>query len=305
MNKPFTLRPMLGAKLKEGQDLQDLQYPLYASPKIDGIRALVVDGRLYSRTLTLIPNQFVQEFFAGLPEGFDGELAVGEPWHPNLMQRTMSGVMSFEGTPVVNYYVFDTYLYTKRPFWRRLEWLQGQVSTRNFPGVRLVQQTLIHTHEELKEYENTQLRLGYEGVIVRTVTSPYKYGRSTLREGYLVKLKRYQDAEARVVGFEELEINLNDQERDELGYAKRSHHRAGKVPGGVLGALLCVDLETGQPVRLGSGFTAAERKDIWAAREKYVGLCVTYKHFAVTGVKEGRRQPIFKCFRDLRDIGSF
>lgn len=294
------LRPMLAAKIKE--DVDSLPYPLYASPKIDGFRALVVGGKLYSRTLKLIPNTFTQQCFAGLPEGLDGELAVGDICDPNLMQHCMSGLMSYEGTPIVSFNIFDTFSNPSYPYWRRLELIQAWQKRCGITGLEIVEQTLVHTPEVLREYEAHQLRRGFEGVILRTPTSKYKFGRSTLREAYLLKLKRYTDGEAIVVGFEELEHNLNDQDRDERGYAKRSHHQSGKVPGGVLGALLCRDLETGQDVRLGTGFTAAERATIWASRSSYLGLCVTYKHFAVTGVKDGRRQPVFKCFRDFRDV---
>jgi DNA ligase-1 len=298
---------MLGAKLKPEQDLEDLPYPLYASPKIDGIRACTVQGRYLSRTLKEIPNWYIQRSisFFNLPNGLDGELAVGDLCHPNLMQRCMSGVMSQEGNPVFTFNVFDLWTTPARPYWWRYEQLQAIVAKLgDSTHVRLVPQTLVHSSEELRNYENDQLRLGYEGVIVRTPTSRYKYGRSTFREGYLIKLKRYTDAEAIVVGFEELLTNTNPLERDERGYAKRSSHQANLVGSGTLGTLVCRDLATGQEVRLGSGFTARERDDIWAARERYAGLCVTYKHFAVTGVVAGRRQPIFKCFRDLRDVGG-
>ena len=301
MTLPNPLRPMLAAKLTDKQTLEDLPYPLYASPKIDGIRALVHRGRLFSRTMKEIPNAFTQQFFRGLPEGFDGELAVGPAYSPSLMQTTMSGVMAEAGEPRVTFHLFDCFTNPLFPYWRRLELLTGWASSTDSPGVDLLMQTLVHTPQELKDYETIQLRLGYEGVILRTPQSKYKFGRSTFRESYLVKLKRYTDGEAVVVGFEELLRNANELERDERGYAKRSSHQENLVPAGTLGTLLCRDMETQQPVALGSGFTAAERLAIWENRHKYVGLAVTYKHFAVTGVKDARRQPIFKCFRDLRD----
>lgn len=298
-------QPMLGAKLKEDQDLTDLPYPLYASPKIDGIRGVVDRGITLSRTLKEIPNRYTQTLFQHMPTGTDGELAVGELNHPNLMQRTMSGVMAHEGAPTVTFNVFDSWAHPQLPYWRRLELIQTWYNGL-FPAdrvhVSIVPQTLIHTPEELQEYENNQLRRGFEGAIVRTPTSKYKFGRSTLREGYLIKLKRYEDAEARVTGFEELLHNANEAERDERGYAKRSSHQGNLIPAGTLGTLICEDIRTGQVVRLGTGFTAAERAAIWRRPEDYLGLFVTYKHFKVTGVKEGRRQPVFKCFRDLRDI---
>lgn len=305
MSAPL-LRPMLAAKLKPEQDLEDLPYPLYASPKIDAIRGLVGHNQLLSRTVKEIPNIHTQYLFRRLPYGFDGELAVGETTHPNLMQRSMSGLMSVAGEPEVTFNLFDTFAQPALPYWKRLAaieaWYTQWALMPEYLQVRLVKQTLVHSAEELYGYEQTQLRAGYEGVIVRTPTSKYKFGRSTLREGYLIKLKRYSDAEAVVVDFEELLHNENEAELDERGYTKRSSHASGKVAAGTLGTLICRDLNTSQIVRLGTGFTAAERDDIWANRARYVGLCVTYKHFSVTGVVSGRRQPVFKCFRDLRDI---
>src|SRR5437899_138139 len=78
---------------------------------------------------------------------------------------------------------------------------------------------------------------GFEGVMLRKPDGPYKFGRSTVREGYLMKVKRFTQEEAVVVGYEEQETNLNEATKDALGHTKRSSHKAGKRPAGVLGAL--------------------------------------------------------------------
>ena len=53
------MKPMLAALC---EDVTKLRYPVIASPKLDGIRALVIDGQLVSRTLKPIPNRYVQSF---------------------------------------------------------------------------------------------------------------------------------------------------------------------------------------------------------------------------------------------------
>ena len=103
-------RPMLAAKATD-EELQALfkrGHSFLLSPKIDGIRALVVNGQLVSRTLKPIRNYHTQALF-GRPEleGLDGELVVGNPWDKNLMQQTSSGVMSYDGKPPVKFIVFD------------------------------------------------------------------------------------------------------------------------------------------------------------------------------------------------------
>ena len=83
---------------------------MYCSTKLDGIRAVVIDSIVYSRSLKPIRNKYVQHLF-GKEEynGFDGELIVGDVYAKDVFQKTTSGVMSEEGTPNVKFYVFDDF----------------------------------------------------------------------------------------------------------------------------------------------------------------------------------------------------
>ena len=95
-----TFRPMLAATV-DPNDLDALRFPLLASPKLDGVRALVSDdGQLVSRNLKPIPNANVQKAF-GRPEfaGLDGELVCGDPTAPDAFRKTTSAAMSRDGAP--------------------------------------------------------------------------------------------------------------------------------------------------------------------------------------------------------------
>jgi DNA ligase-1 len=148
------------------------------------------------------------------------------------------------------------------------------------------------------------VNLGYEGAIVRDPRAPYKEGRSTVKQGWMLKVKRFADDEAEVIGTVEQMRNDNEATVDELGYTKRSHHKEGKTAAGVLGAL-SVRGTTGQfkgvEFEIGTGFTAEQRRNLWAGREYLIGKLVSYKYFPV-GVKDKPRFPTFKAFRDRRDI---
>src|SRR3546814_1701681 len=102
-------KPMLAGKAPA---LEDLRYPVFSSPKLDGVRAIVRSGRVLSRNLLEIPCPTVQELF-GDPRfnGFDGELIVGSPVAPDAFRRTSSLVMSHDPVdtrlaPIV-FHVFD------------------------------------------------------------------------------------------------------------------------------------------------------------------------------------------------------
>lgn len=297
MTKPF--RPMLATDA----DLSKLRFPLYASPKLDGVRAIVRDGVVYSRSNKPIPNKYVQKCFSRFTH-CDGELIVGKPTAHDVYRQTTSGVMSEKGEPDVYFHVFDHISGGEVHSWRdryrtaenTLEAYDPDYST----GADMLEHVLIASIAELERYENKCLTEGYEGLILRDPNAPYKQGRSTVNEGYLLKLKRFQDAEAVVIGFEERMENLNAANVSELGYTKRSSHKAGKSGRGDLGALVCRTAD-GVEFNIGTGFTDADRASIWERRDQFLGLLAKYKFFPV-GQKEAPRHPVFLGWRDGRDM---
>ena len=297
-------RPMLAAKATD-EELQALfkrGHSFLLSPKIDGIRALVVNGQLVSRTLKPIRNYYTQALF-GRPEleGLDGELVVGNPWDKNLMQQTSSGVMSYDGKPDVTFYVFD-YWNKSFGFRDRLEQVKAFNIQKGWVNIKYVNHTIAHNYDYLLRMEEEYLSQGYEGVMLRHPNGPYKQNRSTLREAYLVKVKRFSDGEAIVTGSEPLYRNLNAATLDERGYTKRSHSKDGKVADDLLGNLLVRDLSSGAEFSIGSGFTEAQRIQLWEERNSLHGRIVKYKSFKNAGVKDAPRHPIFLGFRHEDDM---
>lgn len=295
-------RVMLAVKAKK---FEDLNYPLLASPKIDGVRATNKHGVLVSRTMTAIPNKEVQRIFGG-PEyhGLDGELVVGAPNHPNCMQTTLSGVMTRDGEPDVWWYIFDGWD-VDRPYYDRARRVKERLASVRSPRVLWLPQTLIHNPKDLYAYEEDRLNQGYEGVILRAPHGPYKQNRSTLKEGLMLKVKRFEDSEAEILGAYEQMKNNNEATVDARGYTKRSTHAANKEASGVLGGFNVRDVYSGVEFEIGSGFTLEQRKNLWASWLKYPqhvkGKIVKYKHFPI-GVVDKPRHPIFLGFRDKRDM---
>ena len=293
------MKPMLAATVESVEQL-DGRYPFLASPKLDGVRALVYKGKLVSRNLKLIPNAFVQRELPYVRlEGFDGELIVGNPWDKDCFRNTTSGVMSEDGSPNFSYWVFDRTIDFN--YGGRLTQLKDMLKREKHKRLKLVPQIIVNDAFQLYEYEQLMLDKGFEGVMLRKAESPYKFGRSTLKEGHLLKLKRFMDSEAVVVGFEELMHNENEKTLESGGKAKRSSHKAGMVPMNTLGTLLVRDIKSGVEFGIGSGFTAAQRDDIWKSRNTFKGKIVKYKYFP-TGSKDKPRFPVFLGVRDVRDM---
>jgi DNA ligase-1 len=299
-------KPMLSGKL----DWAKLRYPVLVSPKIDGIRCVVKGGEPMSRTWKVLPNHWLQEYVAKYPvlEHMDGEIVVGRPTDKNVYNKSMSGIMARFGHPDFLFMVFDytedlSDSYALRRM--KLQHLEDELPARAI----MVPQRDCRSREEVEELEATFVADGYEGIIVRSklLSGRYKQGRSTVNEGFLLKLKRYEDSDAVVTGYVELMHNENEATIDEQGHTKRSSHKANQVPGNCLGALTCMLLDengksTGLEFSIGSGFDQAQRDKYWKNRHLLTGKIVKFKHMP-HGALVAPRHPIFLGFRSPIDVG--
>jgi len=282
------MKPMLAASKTPA--LEDIQYPVLASPKLDGIRCLIINGVACSRNLKPIPNLFVQKELAKYHiDGLDGELMVEGDF--NAVQ---SSIMSIHGEPDFYLNVFDKFDYGGI-FVDRLAAASHMVVQARAPErLRMVEHYSIRTPEELMKKWELWIKEGYEGGMVRAVQGPYKHGRSTPKQGYLIKLKKWHDDEALVIGLEEGKSNQNEATTGNLGQTERSSEASGMVLSGTLGSLRVVwnDIKFG----IGTGFDAQQRQEIWDNPEKYVGQKVTFKYQELSKY-DVPRFPVFKGFR--------
>ena len=276
-------------------DLADLKYPVIASPKLDGIRCLIIGGLPYSRNMKLIPNLHVRNMLTSLPlDNLDGELMIDGDFN-----NVQSAIMSESGKPNFYFNVFDDFSNPKEPFYIRERQAVKRVLAITSPYVKAVVQSYAKHPVQVQHVWDKWLDLGYEGAIVRDPNGPYKFGRSTLKQGWMLKLKKFDDDEATIIGFEELMHNDNKAEVGELGQTKRSHHQDNMVPGNTLGAFLCS--WQGVEFKLGTGFNAAQRKDYWHRRGDLLGSLAKFKYQGV-GPNGKPRFPVFLGFRSKDDL---
>lgn len=299
MTQPF---PMLAA----AANLKKIQYPVMGFPKIDGIRAVIHRKQALSRKLIALPNKFIQGFFSHKHfQGLDGEIVVGAPNDPLCIKHTTSGVMSHEGEPDFTFYVFDKWDSSHGRYVQRLDSAAIQVREIAADRVKLLTGKHIDNEDDLLAFESEQLDLGYEGIILRSPDGAYKHGRSTVREGGLLKLKRFQDSEARVLEVIEEQFNGNEAQKDNLGRTKRSSAKAGKVGKGRAGALRVKDLRIGVVFEVGTGMTDADKEEWWAwwnlPEHRRGRRIVKYKFFAV-GMQERPRHPVYITWRHPADM---
>lgn len=301
----MTWKPLLA--YNEPIDLNALRYPLYVSPKFDGIRGLVTTAQnLVSRKLKRIPNKFARERFENaLLIGMEGELIAGPPTAPDVMNRTTTAVMSEDAVDKeLRFFIFDWFLRDDRNIEYKKA-LERLLYCDKPKFVEVVKQTLVHNAKEVEALEEQYVTDGFEGIILRDPMGLYKQGRSRLNEQLLLKLKRFKDSEAEILEVEEMMHNDNEATRDERGYAKRSKKQENMRPAGMFGRALVRDLHSKVEFYLGSGpyLTHAKRLELWqpAVRRKLPGKIWKYR-FQEVGVKDKPRFPRVLGPRDKRDL---
>jgi DNA ligase-1 len=280
--------PMLAASF---HIFANVELPLMASAKYDGIRCLIVerDGRpaAVTRTMRPIPNVATRRWLEeNCPIGFDGELIVrGEDFH-----GTSSAIMSRTGKPDFLFALFD-YIDPKSaaplstPFCERIARLDDLLSSLNLGGrVLRIEQKMIECITQLDDLMTHALADGHEGLVLRRPDGIYKTGRSTSEEGLMMKLKPYEDAEAEIVGFE--------PERQDFFTPDR------------LGAF-SVRLVSDPSIRfhIGTGLTDRQRGEFWNHRADLMGKLVRFRYQA-RGMKSAPRFPVFQGLRDEDDMTS-
>ena len=127
---------------------------------------------------------------------------------------------------------------------------------------------------KITEILEEQVSKGEEGIMINLLDAPYEFKRTN----NLLKVKKFQDTEVEIIGFEEGTNKL----------------------AGTLGAFVCKYKDN--EVRVGSGLTDEDRAYFWANRDMFLGKFITVKYFETsvdskTGL-ESLRFPIFLRIRE-------
>lgn len=231
---------MLAGKYRPGLDL-----PAYwVSEKYDGVRGYWDGQRLWTRGgEPLSPPTW---FTAGWPSTpMDGELWAGRGRFEEVSGTVRQSQASDEAWRRIRFMVFDL---PGHPgvFDERLAAYQALVRQLSLPWVVAVPQERITDHAVLQRRLKADVQAGAEGLMLHRGDSPYR----AVRGDDLVKLKPFDDAEARV-----------------LSYVPGKGRHAGRM------GALWVETPEGQRFRLGTGFSDAQREHPPA-----IGSWITYRY---------------------------
>lgn len=316
MPETTLIKPMLAVDIQEDK----LKFPLYVSPKIDGVFMLVQNAKAYARSLKPHENKYITALYSNPDfEGLRGELIAGDnPRAEGLCRNTSSASSRIEGQPETTWCCFD-YVTTETvnlPYSERYLLMLDKVTRlqHKYSFIKYVAANQVDNFDNYLYFKNMYLEQGFEGLIARDPTLVHKEGRSSKVKAYVWRFKPYLDAEILVTGITEGNSNQNTAEVNELGNTRRSSAKGGLVPNGTVGSLqgtLLADLVDfagkviqvkGTVVTISPGeMTAAERKYYFENPAEIIGKIAKFKYMAF-GLKDTARFPTFVTLRSATDM---
>lgn len=200
IHKPKFFVPMLAHKL---EDYPDLNFPVFSSPKLDGMRCIATKEGLFSRngkpivSAPHIHKALKKLFEESCIEVLDGELYTHQ-YASNfnkiisLAKKTKPSKEDLEESAKhLQYWVFD-YYDEDSPRHARVEALFYHLNKYTDSSIiKVVGQERIETQEELDATYLDYMGLGYEGQMIASYEGLYENKRSK----HLLKKKTFQDAE--------------------------------------------------------------------------------------------------------------
>ena len=287
-------------QLANDANLDTLTYPVIVQAKIDGVRALNINGTLTGRSLDPFRGFGITEYFSK-PEfqGLDGEMTLGSnPASSDRLCSLTTGAMgAFKGVTEmadVHWHIFDDLTHPTDPYQVRYDRAKSRVEELSHPRIHLAPKFEAHNRDQLDQLIARFFEEGYEGAIIRNLDAPAKEGRPSKVKQELVRVKGWMDSEMLVTGFTEGQTNTNEAKTNALGRTERSSAKDGMVPNGMVGSIHgtmigdCLHPITGEklfadglPITIGTGtMTDAELLDYFKHPEKLVGHPVKFKHLA-------------------------
>lgn len=252
--------PLQLAKVYQaGMDLQGY----WVSEKLDGVRAYWDGQQLLSKGGNVIaaPDWFLRDF---PDQPLDGELWMGRGRFAQVSAAVRRLQPKAEEWRQIRFMMFDLPA-SGVPFSERVERMRELVGKTSSYHLAMVEQRPATDHGALLARLDRVLAASGEGLMLHHGDSFYKAGRTAA----LLKVKTWQDAEARVVDYSD---------------------GKGKYQGQV-GALV-VETGDGRRFKLGSGLSDSERAD-----PPPLGSTVTYKYYGLTSTG----LPRFASFLRIRN----
>ena len=258
-NDIFT-EPMLAKSYDDYKD--EIKYPVYSQPKLDGIRCIIKKNGMWSRNgkpIISAPHvlEALKDFFNKFPTAIlDGELYCDKLANDfnkicSLVKKTVPTKEDLaESAKTIQYWVYDWIL--PDDFGERSHQINVNILSNNI--IRKVPTHRVDTLNQLDDLYEKYITESYEGQMVR-LDDKYENKRSK----NLLKRKEFQDSEYKIIDIVEGEGNRSGM----AGYMVFRNHKDILFHSNIKG-----DREY--------------LKELLKNKKKYIGKMATIKYFNLT-----------------------
>ena len=312
---PVKIKPFSSLQLATTiESPENTTYPAYVSEKLDGVRCVILDGVMYSRSGKRFNSRKGDEQFNTKLDECFSDLRVfakskhvvldGELYYPNSdFGKLMSVITKSPDESAImksglRFHCFDAVKESEWggktvPFTARLSLALELEKEFNRPDLFVVvDQKLVHTPAEAHALFDRITLAGGEGIMIRAPEAPYEYKRTTV----ICKLKHWLTCEAKI-----LEVH---QQACPIQYADEIRQVKGKDTGFKFTAgSVTVEILPDQPLTAGKkqNTTFCEgsvelRKYFWVNREALIGKTVEFAY--LKGASKGRMGRITRLRPD-------
>lgn len=264
-------------------DKHELKGEFIREPKLDGLRGINYQGKMYTRNGRVIESvgHILKELeVLGEKYVFDGELmGVGDfDEASGQIRRKGNGPDSgifynvFDCIDIDGWKRRDTFSLRKRK-----EHLQEIFDAFEFQNVKMVPWVALSKNPDAKtiaDCGDAYIADGFEGAMIKDLDSPYIFKRSTA----ILKVKRFAEVDAVIASV----------------YEGKGRHE-GKAAGGVF-----VEYK-GVQTKVGSGFSDEQRVELWKAADNFIGRTVEVSYQPPINKSGKLRFPIFLKYRPDKD----
>lgn len=271
-------------------DVTKIKYPVEVNPKLDGFRAIYIPAKeniFFGRSGLPIENLQLKKSFNALNAVQDYVLD-GELYSHELSFDEIASILNSEDKEVplsLKYVIYDCiplkdwdFKSCKITYDLRLkklrELVQSTIGDRT-KIIDIISDTIYNSGDVVALYKK-YLAEGYEGIMLKDPLGYYKWKRTTIKSGEMLKLKPFSSVDIKITGVYEGEGKYKNM--------------AGGLDTDYNGVALSVS----------SGLTDLQRKEIWKNINGYIGKTIEVGYFEQT--EDGSlRFPTFKRFRPDKD----
>jgi len=288
VDKAAVFEVMLAKNYEDYKD--EIKFPIWCQPKLDGIRARTNITGMYSRNnkwITSCPHiwQACKTVIAHLSESIRGEINLDGELYAHAFRENFNRICELTkrikctaddlaaSANLIQYWIYDIAIPGLK-FSERTKLLKAAIEAANEASGKeilvYVPTELCKDQETLDKFYDLYVEAGYEGQMVR-IDDVYENKRSR----FLLKRKEFQDAEFRIIGVGE----GTGERSDMVGYFLMLTHDEKQFKSNIKGSFEYL-------------------KELWEAKDTLIGKTATIKFFNYTPDKIPRFPYVIKIDRE-------